>query len=92
MAERSSSDRALGPVVLPAHDEIAAAGIMAVIAEVPATELELDPHTLPYVPADRPLGLAVRKSSPYALHDEAEIECHHAEQEDHALLVDVCAC
>jgi hypothetical protein len=76
--------------VLPAHDEIAAVGIVPVISERAGSELEFDSHTLPTLvpPIDAPLGLTVGKGSMYGFDDEAELVADHTEEEDNALLVD----
>ena len=47
--EREDLDRALGPVVLPANDEIAFLRVMPVHAEIAAFKLEFDADTLPYL-------------------------------------------
>lgn len=85
-------DRALRPVVFPAHDDIALIWIMAVLAEAPGLVLELDSNPLPHpgLPANPPLGLAVGKPRLDDLDDVSEFTTDHAEEEDDPLLVDWC--
>jgi len=73
--------------VLPADDEVAAVWL---VIEVPAPELELDPHALePSTPtADAPFCLAIGIARLDAFDHEAEVVGDHAEQEDDSLLVD----
>ena len=39
--------RALGPIVAPANDEVAAGRRMAVVAKIPALKFKFDEHALP---------------------------------------------
>ena len=43
----------------PTDNDIAVGGLVAVIPEIPALELELDSHSLPFVRSDLPLRLAI---------------------------------
>jgi hypothetical protein len=76
-----------GPVVMPADDDIATLRIVAVLAEVPTLELELDPHPLPTAVGHLPFGLAVVEARLDGLDVVAEFAGDHAEQEDDTLLV-----
>jgi len=50
---------AVGPVVAPADDDVAAGEGVAVVAEIAAFELEFDVDALPAVRSDLALGFAV---------------------------------
>lgn len=82
--------RTVGPIVFPAHNEVALLGGVALVAEVTAPELELDPYALPLVAStvDAPLGFAIGVGVVNRLDEKAEVVADHAEQEDDTLLVD----
>jgi len=76
--------------MLPAHNQIAARGVVPVVSESAGSELELDAHTLQplALPIDAPLGLAIREGCVNGFDDETEFVADHPEEEDNALLVD----
>jgi hypothetical protein len=73
--------------MFPAHDEVALGGIMPVLAEVAAPELQfdvdLDITTLVLL-----LRPTVRESDPHGLNKKAQLMCNHPEEKDHPLFVD----
>src|ERR1700693_1012891 len=54
---------AVGPVVVAAHNYVAPAYGMAVIAEIPALEFKFDMDALPAIRRDLALGLAIGESA-----------------------------
>src|SRR5215472_18348989 len=54
--------RTLLPIVTPANNHVAPSQRMPVLAKIPALKFKLNPHTLPAVRANLPLGFAVRES------------------------------
>src|SRR5438128_7555101 len=66
---------------------------MAVVQEIAAQVLELDPHPLPAIVLviDAAFGLAVRVNALEGLHDQSQLRTHHPEQANHALLIGRCA-
>ena len=50
------------PIVAPANQNVATASVMAVLDEVAALELELDPNALPLPWRYLPLGFTVREA------------------------------
>jgi hypothetical protein len=83
-------ERAVQPVIFPADHNVTTSRIMAVIAEIAAAVLELDPHALPTVavPIDAPLRFAVGKRSVNRLNEESQFVADHAEEIHDRLLVD----
>lgn len=79
--------RAVGPVVAPADDDVAAVGWMAVVAEVAALEFKFDEDALPARPADLPFRFAIRESVLHGLNDVAKFFCQHPEDQDNSLFV-----
>ncbi len=72
-SEFEDFDGAFGPVVLPADDEVAAGGVVAVPAEVGRAELELDADPLPGFggTGDADEGVAVGVAGGHADDDQA---------------------
>ena len=64
--------RAVGPVVTPADDDVAAGEGVAVVAEIPALKFKFDQHALPSLRTDLALGLAVRESGLNRFDDVAQ--------------------
>jgi hypothetical protein len=79
--------RAVWPVVLPAHDEVASIWIMAVVAKASAGVLELDANPFPPVAPDAAFGVAVGLAGLNAFNDVAEFVSDHPEQEHDTLFV-----
>ena len=81
---------ALFPIVDPAHDQIAAIRIMAVLEEVAASVLELDAHVLPLRSrlVQCSLPFTVGEVGSDAFDKEAEFTADHAEEVYDPLLVD----
>src|SRR5262249_26483855 len=81
--------RARGPVVLPAHHQVAPLRIVLVHPEPARAVLELDQASLPppRLPVHQPLGLAVRIFHPHRLDQEPQLRGHRAEEPHHAHLV-----
>jgi hypothetical protein len=75
------------PIVLPADDDVATGGIVAMVVEVSALELKLDTHSFP-VGSNSPLGLAIRERGGHAFDDIAKLMGNDSEQKYDALLVD----
>jgi hypothetical protein len=77
---------ALGPVVLPADDQVAGGGVVAVRAEVAALVLELDAAAPPVAAAGvgAALGLAVGVAGAAELDQEAEVVGEGTEEADDA--------
>lgn len=79
--------RAIRPVVLPAHNEIAILGRMGVVAEIPALVFELNGHPLPLPVTDIPLRFAIWELRPQRFHVKPEPPRQHAEEKDHPALI-----
>ena len=81
---------ALGPVMLPADDDVASCGVVAMIAEVTAPVFELDSNVLPALLTlvDATLGFTVWIGRVNRLDDKAQLITDHPEEEDHTLFVD----
>ena len=79
--------RAVGPVVAPADDEVAAGGVVAVFAEILALEFKFDEDALPTIRANLADGFAVRKSISSGFYVVAEVFCQHAEEQHDTLFV-----
>lgn len=80
--------RAVGPVVAPADDDVAAGKGVAVVAEITAFKFEFDVDALPAFRGDLALGFAVREAGLHAFDDVAEFFGDHAEEKNDALFVD----
>jgi len=78
----------VGPIVMPADDDVAAGERVAVVAEIAAGELEFEMDALPALRSDLALGFAVGKAGLDGFDNVAEFFGDHAEEEDDALLVD----
>src|SRR5207244_1213627 len=89
LAQLQHLDGALGPIVFPADDQVAQAGVVAVVAEVAALELEFNADALPAVaaPVDAAARDAIREAMRKAFDLEAQFVGEHAEQENDADLV-----
>ena len=55
---------AVGPVVMPADDYVAAGQRMAVVAKIPALKFKFDVHALPALRPDLPFRLAIGEAGP----------------------------
>lgn len=75
---------AVGPVVFPTDYDIAAFGIMPVVAEVAALKLEFDGDGLPPAGADAPAGFAIGVGGAEGFDVEAEVPGEFSEEEDDA--------
>ncbi len=82
--------RAVRPVVLPAHYDVASAGGMAVVAEVAAFVFELDADGLPCAGPKEAPGFAVGEGGLQGLDAEAEARGQNRKKEDDAALVYGC--
>ena len=80
--------RAVGPVVAPADDDVAAGEGVSVVAEIAALKFEFDVDALPALRRDLALGFAVGEAGLDGLDDVAEFSGDHAEQKHHALFID----
>jgi hypothetical protein len=80
--------RAVGPVVAPADDDVAAGERMAVVAEIAAFKFEFDVDALPASRTDLALGFAVGEAGLHGFDGVAEFFGDHAEEENDALFVD----
>ena len=80
--------RAVGPVVAPADDDVAAGEGVPVVAEIAALEFKFDVDALPALRRDLALGFAVGEAGLDGLDDVAEFSGDHAEQKHHAVFVD----
>ena len=79
---------AVGPVVAPADDDVAAGEGVPVVAEIAAFKLEFEVHALPALRTDLALGFAVGEAGLHGFDDVAQFFRDHAEQKDYALFVD----
>src|SRR5690349_17921775 len=80
--------RAVGPVVAPANDDVAAGERVAVVAEVPALKFKFEVDALPSLGSDLALGLAVGEAGLDGFDGVAEFFGNESKQEDDAELVD----
>jgi len=80
--------RAVGPVVMPADDDVAAGGGVAVVAEVAALKFKFEVDALPALRSDLALGFAVREAGLDGFDGVAEFPGDHAEEQHDALFVD----
>lgn len=64
---------AIGPVVAPANDYIAAGMRVAVVAEIAAFKFKFDLHALPSLRTDLALGLAIGESGLNGFDDVAQL-------------------
>ncbi len=80
--------RGVGPVVVPADDDVAAGEGMAVVAEIAAFKFEFDVDALPAFGADLALGFAIGEAGLDGFDGVAELFGDHAEEKDDALFVD----
>ena len=80
--------RAVGPVVAPADDDVAAGEGVAVVAEIAAFKFKFDADTLPALGSDLALGFAVREAGLHGFDGVAEFFGDHAEEQHDALFVD----
>jgi len=72
------------PIVNPTNNDVAACGIVAVVAEVAAHVFEFDADGLPGVGWDEAFGFAVGVAGFQGLDDEAEVARHEGEEEEDA--------
>jgi hypothetical protein len=79
---------AVGPVVAPADDYVAAGERVAVVAEIAALEFKFEVDALPALRADLAFGFAVGESGLDGFDDVAEFFGDEAEEKDDALFVD----
>jgi hypothetical protein len=79
---------AVGPVVAPADDDVAAGEGVAVVAEIAALKFEFEMDALPAMRGDLALGFAVREAGLHGFDGVAEFFGDHAEEQDDALFVD----
>lgn len=80
--------RAVGPVVAPADDDIAAGERMAVVAEIAALKFKFEVDALPAARSDLTLGFAIGKAGLHGFDSVAEFPGDHSEEKDDALFVD----
>jgi len=80
--------RAVGPVVAPADDDVAAGEGVAVVAEIAALKFEFEVDALPALGTDLALGFAVREAGLHGLDGVAEFFGDHAEEQYDTLFVD----
>jgi hypothetical protein len=80
--------RAVGPVVAPADDDVAAGDGVAVIAEIAGFKFEFDVDALPALGSDLAFGFAIGKTGLDGFDDVAQLFGDHAEEKDDALFVD----
>src|SRR4029077_2127377 len=80
--------RAVGPVVAPADDDVAAGEGVAVVAEIAALKFEFEVDALPALRTDPALGFAVREARLHAFDGVADFFGDHAEEQHDALFVD----
>ena len=80
--------RAVGPVVAPADDDVAAGERVAVVAEIAALKFEFEVDALPAMRSDLALGFAVREAGLHGFDGVAEFLGDHAEEQHDALFVD----
>ena len=76
--------RAALPVVYPADDEVAAAGIMTMGEEVPAVKLKLNAHVLPASGLHFQFCPAIRIADLRRFNDESQTPEKHAKEKDHS--------
>ncbi len=76
--------RAFRPVVLPAHDQVTFAHLVAVSQEIAAFVFKFNPYPLPCVLVYPPQGLAIGESRVYANHHKAQSLRHRAKQVNHS--------
>ena len=79
---------ALGPVVAPADDDVAAGERVAVVAEIAALEFKFDVDALPALRGDLALGFAVGEAGLNGFDDVAEFLGDEAKEKNDALFVD----
>jgi len=80
--------RAVGPVVAPADDDVAAVEGVAVVAEIAALEFKFEVDALPTLRGDLALGFAVWEAGLHGFDGVAEFFGDHAEEQHDALFVD----
>jgi len=80
--------RAVGPVVAPADDDVAAGEGVAVVAEIAAFKFKFEVDALPALRSDLALGFAVREGRLHCFDGVAEFFGDHAEEQHNALFVD----
>ena len=80
--------RAVGPVVAPADDDVAAGEGVAVVAEIAALKFKFEVDALPALRSDLALGFAVREGRLHGFDGVAEFLGDHAEEQHNALFVD----
>ena len=80
--------RAVGPVVAPADDDVAAGGGVTVVAEIAALKFEFEVDALPAFRGDLALGFAVGEAGLDGFDGVAEFFGDHAKEKDDALFVD----
>jgi len=83
-------DRAIWPVILPADNEVALVGVVAVLAKVGCSKFKLDPCLRPQVSLAvvKVLAFAVWKSNLHGLDVKTQLTTDHAEQIHDSLLID----
>ena len=79
--------RTVIPIVTPAHNYVAPAYGMAVIAEIPALKFKFDLHALPSFGSDLTHGFAVGESLLNCFDPVAQIIGKHSKKQDDALFV-----
>jgi hypothetical protein len=80
--------RAIGPIVAPADDDVAAGGGVAVVAEIAAFKFKFEVDALPTLRSDLALGFTVREAGLHGFDGVAKFFGDHAEEQDDALFVD----
>jgi len=76
---------AVGPVVAPADDDVAAGEGVAVVAEIAALKFEFEMDALPAMRGDLALGFTVREAGLHGFDGVAEFFGDHAERAEAAL-------
>ena len=80
--------RAVGPVVAPADDDVAAGEGVAVVAEIAAFKFKFQVYALPASGSDLALGFAIGEGRLHGFDGVAQFFGDHAEEKDDALFVD----
>ena len=80
--------RALGPVVLPANDQVALLGIMVMHDKITALKFKFDQYPLPAIPIHPPDRLAIWIRASNVGNHESQCCGQRSKQAHHAHLID----